>query len=57
MADEIDGNGHNVMVSNRKEEGLGVHSNVYYKFAITSPDQDIPGTVVGVYLTPLTKSV
>ena len=33
MANELDGGGHNVIVRNRKEGGLGVHRNVPYEFA------------------------
>ena len=35
MAEELDGCGHNIVVQNRKEEGLGVHRNIPYEFAIT----------------------
>ena len=35
MVDELDGCGHNVVVHNGKEGGLGVHCNVPYEFAIT----------------------
>ena len=35
MAEELDGCGHNVVVRNRKEGGLGVHRNIPYEFAIT----------------------
>ena len=35
MAEELDGCGHNVVVRNRKEGGLGVHRNITYEFTIT----------------------
>ena len=35
MAEELDGCGHNAVVRNRKEGGLGVHRNIPYEFAIT----------------------
>ena len=35
MAEELDGCGHNVVVRNREERGLGVHRNIPYEFAIT----------------------
>ena len=41
MAEELDGCGHNVVVRNGKEGGLGVHRNVPYEFAITLPRSDI----------------
>ena len=37
MTEELDGCGHNVVVRNGKEGGLGVHRNVPYEFAITLP--------------------
>ena len=35
MTEELDGCGHNVVVQNGIEEGLRVHRNVPYEFAIT----------------------
>ena len=35
MDDALDGGGHDVVVRNRKEEGLGVHRNVPYEFVVT----------------------
>ena len=35
MAEELDGCGHNVVVRNRKEGGLGVHRDIPYEFAVT----------------------
>ena len=37
MVEELNGCGHNVVVRNGKEGGLGVHRNVPYEFAITLP--------------------
>ena len=37
MAKELDGCGHNVVVRNGKEGGLGVLRNVLYEFAIMLP--------------------
>ena len=41
MAKELDGCGHNVVVQNGKEGGLGVHGNVPYEFAITLLRYDV----------------
>ena len=35
MVDQLDEGGHNVVVRNGKEGGLGVHRNIPYEFAIT----------------------
>ena len=53
MADELDGCGHNVVVRNGKEGGLGVHRNVPYEFAITLSRQD----VVDTYFVPSVESM
>ena len=37
MSEELDGCGHNAVVQNGKEGGLGVPRNVPYEFAITLP--------------------
>ena len=44
MAEEFDGCGHNAVVRNGKEGGLGMHRNVPYEFAITLSRWDVVGT-------------
>ena len=50
MAEELDGCGHNVVVRNGKEGGLGVHRNVPYEFAIALPHYD---TVYEFFASPI----
>ena len=44
MTDELDRCGLNVVVRNGKEEGLRVHRNVTYEFAITLSRQNVIDT-------------
>ena len=53
MSEELDGCGHNVVVRNRKEGGLGVHRNIPYKFAITLSRQN----VVDAFFAPPVESM